>query len=556
MEPFKAGKITEQQEDIKEQLLTLLEDNAMHDVAQELRQRLASLQQREKIRIAFVGQYSAGKSTIVAALTKKDIAIGTDVTTEESTDYEWGNFLLTDTPGLQNSNEHDAIAKEAIKNADLIVYCITYELFNRYTLSDYCSLAYEKGYANKMILVVNKVNSEESDSREELISNYTESLNRALTPHSLDDVPHCYIDVLDYMKGVEKGRERRVIKSNFEAFISFLNNFLENNGLICKIDTPLRVMKEIVADVMIDESETAEEQMQKTLIARLERDFLNLRAIASRKWDAEVNRQLAEFSEKVYGLFAQIQSGEIADPESAYNSLVAEALESLNHELSVLSDNFEEQCNDKAKEILDTRTAHALFGDINVEAVDAHKTSAAGRLKHEDRKNSNSLVKNTVNDLGQIALRETSKITKEGTKEVILKVGHKLGYKFKPWGATKLASKATKALKCLGPALEIFSVAMDVKDTVDEANAAKEERKARRELYSVLTDTCKDIRDECTAQRKEFINNVFTSRINELEQVRQASIGIKDSNKRFNQELVLIEQAIGNLQNELFGLNN
>lgn len=556
MEPFKAGKITEQQEDIKEQLLTLLEDNAMHDVAQELRQRLASLQQREKIRIAFVGQYSAGKSTIVAALTKKDIAIGTDVTTEESTDYEWGNFLLTDTPGLQNSNEHDAIAKEAIKNADLIVYCITYELFNRYTLSDYCSLAYEKGYANKMILVVNKVNSEESNSREELISNYTESLNRALNPHSLDDVPHCYIDVLDYMKGVEKGRERRVIKSNFEAFISFLNNFLENNGLICKIDTPLRVMKEIVADVMIDESETAEEQMQKTLIARLERDFLNLRAIASRKWDAEVNRQLAEFSEKVYGLFAQIQSGEIADPESAYNSLVAEALESLNHELSVLSDNFEEQCNDKAKEILDTRTAHALFGDINVEAVDAHKTSAAGRLKHEDRKNSNSLVKNTVNDLGQIALRETSKITKEGTKEVILKVGHKLGYKFKPWGATKLASKATKALKCLGPALEIFSVAMDVKDTVDEANAAKEERKARRELYSVLTDTCKDIRDECTAQRKEFINNVFTSRINELEQVRQASIGIKDSNKRFNQELVLIEQAIGNLQNELFGLNN
>ena len=551
---FKAGEIVNIQKELFKKLISLLQEKNYTDKIQELQERLQKLQAEEKIRVAFVGQYSAGKSSMVSALTGKDIAIGTDVTTEASTDYEWGCFLLTDTPGLQNNQTHDNIAMEAIKNSDLIIYCITYELFNRNTLNDYLTLAYEKGYKNKMILVINKINSEETEDRDELIANYIESLNKTLVPHSLDDIPYCFVDVYDYIKGNEKNKENRITKSNFLKFIEILNAFLSDNGLLCKMDTPLRMASSIIDSVRIDESETDEERQKKILISRLTREFQILRAEAGRKWNGEVNRELSDFSETAYSLFENIQSGECSNPEGKFNNILSKSLESINLTLSEFSQQYEDECSEKAGEILKSTVAQKLFGDINVEPTDEQKHNIVID-KTYTHKPSNDALKSGISDVGQKIVQQGAKVTQGGAKKVILDIGHKFGHKFKPWEATKMASKATKALKCLGPALEVFSLALDIKDTVAENTAAKEQQKARGNLYKTLDDIKEEIRNACDVQKAEFIKTVFDSRLESLEELQRQIAETNDSNRIFNEKLNHIESEIRDIQELVFGSN-
>ncbi|MBR5272748.1 MAG: 50S ribosome-binding GTPase, partial [Clostridia bacterium] len=483
---FKAGEIAALQTQLFERLIALLESKNYTGKVEELRDRLKKLESQEKIRVAFVGQYSAGKSSMISALTGQQVAIGTDVTTDESTDYQWGSFLLTDTPGLQNNQTHDAIAAEAIKNSDLIVYCLTYELFNRNTLADYLNLAYEKGYKDKMILVINKINSEECDDQEALIANYIESLNKTLAPHSLSDVPYCFIDALDYMKGIEKNKERRIAKSRFLNFIEILNEYLCKNGQIYKMDTPLRMASAIVDEVRIDESESDEQRQQKIVISRLNREFKILRSEAGRKWNVEVSRELSDFSENAYALFEQIESGSCENPQEAFDKLLGEAIDSVNSTLTKFSEDYEAECGDKAREVLSSGVSRKLFGDINVEA---HETVAQMSSAECEKSSSGKIL-----DIGKTLAEYGGKVTQEGAKKAILNIGHAFKHKFKPWGATKLASKATTFLKCLGPIMEVYSFISDIKDTEKENDEARQRKKARADFYALLDDTKNTIR--------------------------------------------------------------
>lgn len=548
MTNFKAGKTIVLQQEILGELVALLEEHGFTDKAKELTERVSEIQSNDRIRIAFIGQYSAGKSSIISALTNIDIPIGTDVTTESCTDYNWGNFLLTDTPGLQNSDEHDEIANEAINKADLIIYCITYELFNSYTKADYISLAYDKDYAKKMILVINKVNSEECDDRSVLISNYKETINRTLSPHSIEDVPYCFIDVLEYIKGVERNKERRIQKSNFETFIGILNDFLSSNSLICKLDTPFRAAKKIISDVMIDESETEEERSKRILISRLEREFQIMRATAERNWNTVVNNEILCFSEQAYRLFEDIMEGNVHDPESEYNALIFRSIESINKALMQLSEENNNECNEKANEILNTRVAISLFGDIG---VDASEGLMAGQ--GSDHNGTGIVIaKSTVENVGKKVASKLASVSKDSVKKVILDVGHKFGHKFKPWGASKLAEKALKAFKFVGPAVETVGLLLDVKETIDETKAAKEQRKVRNEMFCILEETKKDIREECNKKKAEFIEAVFTSRLDELAGAKATMAADKQANKDFNNKLYVIDRRISEVQEMLF----
>ena len=73
--------------------------------ANEYKQKLAEEQKviRENpvLRVAFIGQYSAGKSTIISALTgNRNISIGADITTDKATPYSWNGIEIMDTPGI------------------------------------------------------------------------------------------------------------------------------------------------------------------------------------------------------------------------------------------------------------------------------------------------------------------------------------------------------------------------------------------------------------------------------------------------------------------------
>ena len=80
--------------------------------------------------IAFVGEYSSGKTTIIGLLTGNSLKVGTDVSTEKAYKLQWNNITIIDTPGLGSGyEEHDRITEEWLAGADLLVYVLTPDLF-------------------------------------------------------------------------------------------------------------------------------------------------------------------------------------------------------------------------------------------------------------------------------------------------------------------------------------------------------------------------------------------------------------------------------------------
>ena len=90
-----------------------------------------ALDQTEPVSLVFAGQYSAGKSTIIRALTHDPtIVSGLGVTTTETHCYNWNGLNVIDTPGICTGrySDHDEKAQRAIANADMLVYVVTEDL--------------------------------------------------------------------------------------------------------------------------------------------------------------------------------------------------------------------------------------------------------------------------------------------------------------------------------------------------------------------------------------------------------------------------------------------
>src|SRR5579883_1470281 len=110
--------------------------------------------------LVFAGQYSAGKSTIIKALTgREDIATGAGITTEQAHTYDWEGIKVVDTPGVHTElrPEHDEITYRAIADADLLIFVVTNELFDSHLAQHFRKLAIDRNKAHEMMLVVNKM---------------------------------------------------------------------------------------------------------------------------------------------------------------------------------------------------------------------------------------------------------------------------------------------------------------------------------------------------------------------------------------------------------------
>ena len=112
------------------------------------------------LNIVFVGQYSAGKSTIIRMLTgRNDIAVGAGITTERTNSYDWNGMVITDTPGIHTEQrpDHDEISYRAIAAADILIFVVTSQMFDANIAAHFRKLAIDNDKANEMILVVNKM---------------------------------------------------------------------------------------------------------------------------------------------------------------------------------------------------------------------------------------------------------------------------------------------------------------------------------------------------------------------------------------------------------------
>ncbi|MGU5545196.1 GTPase [Aeromonas veronii] len=75
--------------------------------------------------LLLLGNYNAGKSTLINVLIGKAVAPTADIPlTDRLTDYRWQGLCLRDTPGLNAPIAHEAVTEAALDNANLILMVV------------------------------------------------------------------------------------------------------------------------------------------------------------------------------------------------------------------------------------------------------------------------------------------------------------------------------------------------------------------------------------------------------------------------------------------------
>lgn len=496
-------------------------------IRQKLRNELKTHREQGFLTVAFVGQYSSGKSTIISALTgRRDIHIDADIATDKTASYNWNGIKVIDTPGLfTDRKDHDEITYDAINKADLLVFCLTYMLFDSLTAENFKKLAYDKGYRWKMMLVINKM-SDEGGEEDQKIVNYRKSLAEAIKPYSLDEFPVCFIDAKDYCEGVDETEDFLLEVSRFQTFIDALNNFVERRGTLARYDTPIRIALSCVDDAQ--SSFTRNNNQDSTfleLLTRLSRTVRKERDRLRTKVQSialEMSSGVAQEGTILASAVGTEQDFEILNKQAEIN--VQKHYEKAETKLQYAIDSAVEDIRQEVEEVLSGNLVKAFVACLeksqNVSAKNPDSGMDVERIKGQVNflKNIGETAGVKLTDLATRGFVKTAAeqgffrsmdVVGSGLHQSVLSVGKFIGFKFKPWQAVGIAKNIGNAARFLGPALAFVAVGVEVLQIHQENEREKQMADVRRDITSQFQVIAKDLENQIEIQLWDFEKQVY-----------------------------------------------
>jgi GTP-binding protein EngB required for normal cell division len=575
---FNAAKIGEKFENALirlEQLLEKDKNDELTTISQKLRHELNNYRKDGILSVAFIGQYSAGKSTIISALTgRRDIKIDADIATDRTTNYDWNSIKIIDTPGLfTERQDHDAITYQAINKADLLVFCLTYMLFDTITLENFKKLAYDKSYRWKMMLVINKM-SDEAGEDEEKIANYRKSLSEALKPYQLDEFPVSFIDAKDYCEGVDGEDDFLIEMSHLPFFIAELNKFVEHRASLTHFDTPVRMVLSYVDEAQLSFTRNStEDSAFFEILNQLSRKIRNERSRLKTKVESISLAMSSAIAQE--GIIFAAELGRIKTKEE---------LEKLNKQAEINVQKHYEKAEIEIGEIV--RAAidsiqREIQGVLKGNLVQAFLARVEAReeqskwnnnFNFNEKSNFDENLKKQVEMLKKIGEKAGLGIRKLATDSAttvnqgflsasnvagstlhhgVYTIGKFLGVDFQPWQAVNLAKDIANVMVFVGPLLAAASLWMDVQAIEKEKEREQELADARRNITSQFVKIAKDIEGKIDAQLRmieEQIYGTIEKQIAEARKQQEAAIAVSNN---WMKEIIVVRQDFEMILNEI-----
>lgn len=488
------------------------------------------------IRIVFVGQYSAGKSTIMQMLTgNEDITIGESITTQKTASFKWNGIEIIDTPGIHTElrPDHDEISYEAIASADMLVYVITNELFDDHIGANFRKLAIDKDKAGEMILVVNKMNraaNGNTPKQQEIIKNDLNEKN-VLTPYTPEQLHISFLDAESYVDSLPERDEDPELadelleRSGYTEFINTLNEFVKEKGMSSKLTTQLY----IIDKKLEDEIEQLQPKSEDDDINALEENLIQQKYILV---DARgrIYQEAKDISIKSASQIREIGlNAANLITEDCKQEEVERELENYTREV----ENISEKCQIEIQTIVNER-----LHEINKQLDDLENSTFSIELKTRLTKKYNKLPESVkkifkgsgdsmqrvgkaiVNNSYKTGVNSGLKLTNfSGGKvhELVLKVGEKINFKFKPWQAIKIAKGIAilgNVLNALGIGLELF---LQLQSDNKEDKLKKELRKNREIIRSQFNTVANSLEDYTSSYITKNVCESLEESINELD---------------------------------------
>ena len=464
------------------------------------------------IKLVFAGQYSAGKSTILKMLTgDSSIETGAGITTQQANSYQWNGLEIVDTPGIhtQLRPDHDAISYQAIMSADMLVFVITNELFDDHLANHFRSLAIDKDKAGEMLLVVNKMERTSNGNTEEQQNIIREDLRKVLAPYSPEELGISFIDAETYLDSIAERdndpefADELLERSGYNDFVEALNLFVKEKSLTSRLTTKLY---EIDAQL----EECIKEVQPKSLdedVDALEENFMQQRH--------ELTDSRNRLQQSISDVFTK-GARELRTLGLTSSNLITEGCKQDEVEAEL------ENAVGKANEIIESCQAEALstlesgmteIGQV-IDAIENSEFTQRLISKLEEKfdmlpdnikgvlvnagafaqKAGNALVHNAYNATAQGGLK-LANFSGGNVHNVILKAGHALGYKFKPWQALKMAKGVAVAGQVLGALGVGLSVFLQIKEDRDAEKRKLEIKINRQNIRSQFYTAASELED-------------------------------------------------------------
>ncbi len=469
---------------------------------------------KAKYRVSLLGEFSAGKSSLIMVLTGAEIATGAGVTTSETKPFEWKGVTLVDTPGIQaeaDNTDHDEIARTSTLDADLILFVLTNERFNDRLATHFHFVAGpdDLGLADKMLVIVNKMDREFDPDRveEEIIS----EVENAMSPLRL---PVHLAAVDSYLKSEKSDgdrKERLVKRSRIPELVTAIDEFIKERGELGRLTRPLQLFEaalEKQRDGLLRDDESARQEMennrrQKRVVYEANQQLTSHES----EWVTELRRIALSRTTETLNLVADAKTSEELE-EQFQTAVQAIEPEIDTHLVSIvntlqgwardLQDKIEDlDTSELGKNIRILRAAEGRSGEFEDPLTQGFDFVKAGKKVLEE--GFGSVLDNIS----------------ENPKPLIKLVGR--FKKFGPWGKIKLGQKAAatagKAGKALGPlaaAVDFYVEYRDEKNRDEkERQLAKIRLSIQREFQNMADWHVEELRKDLDSIRKDTIHKML-----------------------------------------------
>lgn len=445
------------------------------------------------LRIGLLGPYSAGKSMLIAALRRLPSAdveelVDAAPKTHEATPHPWNGVTLVDLPGtLSGNEEHSDAARRGVRGADALMIVTTSELPGEAETRAILQALDADGFADRSVVVVNKMNAENSDR--DVILN---EIRKRLGPFA-DRVPIVPTDARDYVDAINDPeltatqRELLVAESGVDVLTVELRRIIAPGvgGVRPKAQAfeLLRVLTDAERKWALDGEELSAAETARKVEETISRAKEHVLSTLERESDVVASKIRTAGSRTAAGVsekdgvvpvdVARAVSEELVhastDFDAKFSSSMRTAFDALVAEYGTGVPEPDAWVNDldSPEATIDASPDDASPFERAVREAAEKAAKAGARKMHEWL----GKVAAGSSESGNAASDIAAWLNKRRVGQKVLDAGGKITNgvgKFKPWGkgkaANKVASTAGKVqwvLAVMGPLMDLKSVAQD-----------------------------------------------------------------------------------------------
>ena len=514
---------------------------------------------KENVNLVFIGQYSAGKSSILKVLTgQENIAIGAGITTEQTHTYNWEGITVVDTPGIHTElrPDHDEITYKAIAGADLLIFVITNELFDSHIADHFRKLAIDHDRAREMMLVVNKMSRSSKGNSPEVQNVIREDLRKVLAPFTPEDLRVTFIDAEDALESkTETDPEIAKLlreRSGIDKFTKELNKFVREKGLFSRYTTALYTLKSLLQKALCSESDDNDKAVGglEEILLQQRKAFFDTKSRISRDVEGEIQNKSSEVRQEGRRIADMINGS--ADEKAVNQALQAAEVhvksiaEQLQKTVQEIISSHMRDLDNSIVELVKTDFAKDLCKILagRMQSISPDTTKKVQKAAEISSKLGEFLVKSSISPkTGFLSWFEFTQYYGTATESAIKTVGNFFGKSYWPWETIPL----TRAVANCGKVLSGFGVVLSIGLQMrEDSNAAKLEEKLRenraavRDKFNQAADEIEVFFNEATQSYVSKISEDIENTDSDLDNLRNLQ---KHKNDLFIQLTELLDET-------------